>query len=184
MKGKHRPRIYTVGHSNRPFPEFLALLAAHGVTQIADVRTVPRSQHNPQFNESRLARMLPKHGIAYERIELLGGWRRAKPDSKNLGWKNTSFRGYADYMATPEFKKGLAELERLARKQPTAVMCAEAVPWRCHRSLIADALLVGGWEVHDLMSATNAPKHKRTPFLRVRSGELTYPRADGMKPLL
>ncbi len=170
-----RPDIYTIGHSNRSLREFVALLTAHGIGQIIDVRTVPRSRHNPQFNEKRLALSLKKHNIRYVRLESLGGFRHAKKDSKNTGWRNLSFRGFADYMATEEFNEGLATLESLARKRRSAVMCAEALPWRCHRSLIADALTKRRWDVFTIMSPSNAPKHKLTPFLKVKNGVLTYP---------
>lgn len=170
-----RPVIYTIGHSNRPFAEFTALLSAHGVAQVADVRTVPKSRHNPQFNEARLGSSLKKRNIRYERLERLGGFRHAKKDSKNTGWHNLSFRGYADYMATDDFSRGLAALEALARTRPTALMCAEALPWRCHRSLIADALVKRGWDVLDIMSPSSASAHRLTPFLRMRRGVLTYP---------
>ena len=172
------PLIYTAGHSNRPIDEFLRLLTAHGVKMIADVRTVPASRYNPQFGQASLAKSLAQASIGYERIGALGGWRRASKTSTNLGWKNISFRGYADYMATLEFAEGLATLKRMALQRPTAVMCAEALPWRCHRSLIADALIVDGWDVRDLMTETSAPRHKRTPFLQVQNGVLTYPREN------
>jgi uncharacterized protein (DUF488 family) len=172
---KEKPVIYTVGHSNHSFTEFAELLEAHGVRLVADVRTVPKSRHNPQFNEARLARALEKRGIRYKRLEGLGGFRHAKKDSKNVGWHNASFRGYADYMAMDGFAEGLAALEALAEKRPTAVMCAEAVPWRCHRSLIADALTKRGWVALDIMTKAPAKKHRLTPFLKVRRGVLTYP---------
>ncbi|HUY62377.1 MAG TPA: DUF488 domain-containing protein [Candidatus Paceibacterota bacterium] len=178
-KSANALRVYTIGHSNRPLADFLALLDAHGIRQVADVRTVPKSRHNPQFNAENLRRALEKRGVGYARIEALGGFRHAKKDSKNLGWRNLSFRGYADYMATPGFSGGLEELERIARKRPTAVMCAEAVPWRCHRSLIADALAKRKWSVLDIMTPASAPKHRLTPFLKVRCGVLTYPGARG-----
>jgi uncharacterized protein (DUF488 family) len=154
-------RIFTIGHSTRPIGEFVALLRAHGVRLVADVRTVPRSRHNPQFDQAALKDSLRR--------------RRTRNDSPNTGWRNASFRGYADHMQTPEFADGLEELEALARKRTAAVMCAEAVPWCCHRSLIADALLVGGWKVADIQSETRAIPHKRMPFLRVRNGALSYP---------
>jgi len=170
-----KPIVYTVGHSNRTAKEFIDLLKLNGVKQIIDVRTVPKSRHNPQFNEKRLANALAKQGIAYERFEDLGGFRHAKKDSKNMGWRNVSFRGYADYMATPEFAAGLERLEKAAHKKVTAFMCAEAVPWRCHRSLIADALTKHGWEVLDITGTSKPSKHRLTPFLKVRKGILTYP---------
>ena len=139
--------VLTVGHSTRPIDEFLALLVAHGVTQLVDVRTVPRSRHNPQFNGDALAASLEGAGIGYVHAPGLGGFRRAAPDSPNAGWRNLSFRGYADYMQSPEFAENLFGLIELARRDRVALMCAEAVPWRCHRSLIADAL-AGPWRRH------------------------------------
>jgi uncharacterized protein (DUF488 family) len=176
--------IYTIGHSNRPLDAFLGLLLAHGIRAVADVRTVPKSRHNPQFGGESLARSLEGEGIAYFRIEALGGFRKARPDSRNLGWRNASFRGYADYMETEGFAAGLAELERIAGAGVTAFMCAEAVPWRCHRSLIADALLVRGWDVRDILDEKPAKQHRPTPFLEVEGGELRYPPLDGTAPLL
>lgn len=177
-----KPFIFTIGHSTHAFAEFADLLEAYGVTELVDVRSVPRSRHTPQFNETTLAKSLGKHGIRYHHIADLGGLRHAKNDSKNTGWRNASFRGYADYMGTPEFRRGLGELEKIARERITAIMCAEAVPWRCHRSMIADALIVDGWKVRDIMTKTNAPVRKKTPFLKVRKGQLTYPPLPG--PLL
>ncbi len=170
-----KPLIFTIGHSTRTFAEFVELLRAHEVEEVVDVRSIPRSRHNPQFNEDTLGQSLPHEHIRYAHLEKLGGLRHTKKDSINLGWRNASFRGYADYMATPEFTEGLEELMKIARPQKTAIMCAEAVPWRCHRSLIADALSKQGWSVLDIMSPTSATKHRLTPFLKVRKGQLTYP---------
>ena len=172
---KQRHVLYTIGHSNHPFGEFVELLTTHAIKEVVDVRTIPKSRHNPQFNEKRLAASLKKKGIRYRRIEALGGFRPVRKDSKNLGWHNLSFRGYADYMSTEEFAEGLTELETTAKKQRTAIMCAEALPWRCHRSLIADALTKQKWEVLDIMSRASASKHRLTPFLRVRGGKCIYP---------
>ena len=135
--------MLTIGHSNRPIEEFLAMLKAHGVELLVDVRTVPRSRHNPQFNRETLPQSLAEQGIQYEHMPGLGGLRHARKDSLNTGWKNSSFRGYADYMQTAEFLEELQRLEERDRGCRTAIMCAESVPWRCHRSLIADALTVG-----------------------------------------
>ena len=170
-----KPVIYTVGHSTHPIDEFVGLLKAHGIQAVADVRTIPRSRHNPQFNEDDLKASLRGARLRYKHFKKLGGLRHVKKDSINLGWRNASFRGYADYMATPEFDEGVEALLKLARKKPTALMCAEAVPWRCHRSLIADALIKRGWLVRDIMSRTSAPKHKLTPFLKIKKGQLIYP---------
>jgi uncharacterized protein (DUF488 family) len=167
--------VLTVGHSTHPIGEFIGLLRAHGVTRVADVRTVPRSAHNPQFNKTSLPRSLKKAGIGYLHMPGLGGLRHARRDSLNSGWRNASFRGYADYMQTPEFEKNLEELILLAREDRLALMCAEAVPWRCHRSLIADALLVRGIQAEDIMSPTRASAHKLTPFAKVEGTAITYP---------
>src|SRR5579872_4786342 len=145
------PKILTVGHSTRSIEDFIALLKSHGVTWVADVRTVPKSRHNPQFSKDLLAKSLLNAGLSYVHMPTLGGLRHAKADSKNLGWRNASFRGFADYMLTPQFERGLKDLIALARKETVAIMCAEAVPWRCHRSLIADALLAREFDVDDIM---------------------------------
>ncbi len=167
--------IFTVGHSTQPIDEFIALLQAHGVKEVVDVRTIPMSRHNPQFNEATLKEALKSARIRYKHLKKLGGLRHAKKDSTNLGWHNASFRGFADYMATPEFSEGLEALTNIANTRATALMCAEAVPWRCHRSLIADALTKKGWNVQDIMSRTSAKKHRLTSFLKVKKGQLTYP---------
>src|SRR5258707_9207086 len=140
----HPADILTIGHSNKPFDEFLGLLLAHRVTLVVDVRTMPGSRHNPQFNRESLSRTLPEAGISYLHLPGLGGRRRKQKDSPNSGWKNASFQGYADYMLTPEFEQSLEELIRRARGERAVLMCAEAVPWRCHRSRIADALTWAG----------------------------------------
>ena len=168
--------LYTIGHSTRTTRQLVDLLRAHGVEQVVDVRTIPKSRHNPQFNRPALSRALHAVKIGYRYVKTLGGLRHARPDSVNLGWRNASFRGYADYMQTEDFAAGLASLERLAAQRPTAIMCAEALPWRCHRSLIADALTVARWRVLHIQSRKTARPHKRTPFLTVRSGRLVYPR--------
>ena len=142
---------------------------------MVDVRTVPRSRHNPQFNKASLPRALKKAGLGYVHLPGLGGLRHAKRDSLNVGWRNASFRGYADYMQTPEFEQSLEELIRLANQERIALMCAEAVPWRCHRSLIADALLVRGIRAEDIMSPTRRQVHTLTPFAKVRGTTITYP---------
>lgn len=169
------PIVLTIGHSTRTLAEFIRLLQAHAVTCVVDVRTVPRSRHNPQFNKASLPLALKKAGLGYVHLPGLGGLRHAKPDSLNMGWRNTSFRGYADYMQTPEFEQGLEELIRLANKERVALMCAEALPWRCHRSLIADALLVHGIGTEDIMSPTRRQIHTLTPFAKVHGATVTYP---------
>lgn len=169
------PLILTIGHSNRSIEDFLALLKAHGVQRLVDVRTIPRSRHNPQFNRDALPQTLRRARIAYTHLKKLGGLRRANADSVNTGWNNSSFRGFADYMQTPEFAVGLARLEELAQTKRCAIMCAEAVPWRCHRSLLADALTVRGHAVEHIMTPTRRNLHKLTPFARVRGKKITYP---------
>jgi hypothetical protein len=170
-----KPTIFTVGHSTRPLEDFIKLLKAHGVQRVIDIRSIPRSRHNPQFNREALGPSLRKARIAYVHLKKLGGLRHAKAESKNLGWHNASFRGFADYMQTPEFAEGLERALKLASTKPSALMCAEAVPWRCHRSLVADALLVRGVPVEDIMTASRTEPHTLTPFARVRGKQITYP---------
>ncbi len=167
--------IYTIGHSTHTIEQFRELLKAHGIEELVDVRTIPRSRHNPQFGREELAASLQQAGIAYTHLGKLGGLRHASKDSVNLGWQNTSFRGFADYMATPEFTLGLDELKALAEQKTVAIMCAEAVPWRCHRSLISDALTILGWKVLHIQSRKTANLHKLTPFLKVQDGKIRYP---------
>lgn len=175
--------LWTVGHSTRPIEEFIALLKAHEIQLLVDVRTIPRSRHNPQFNTDALAKSLKKAGLAYEHMPQLGGLRKPKKDSINTGWRNASFRGYADYMQTDDFWNALNELMESAHKKRTALMCAEAVPWRCHRSMIADALLIRGWTVLDIMSDQQAGPHRLTTFAKVEHGHITYPpQADDRAP--
>ena len=151
------------------------MLAAHGIRQLVDVRTIPKSRRNPQFGQDQLAASLEQHGIRYVHLPGLGGLRHARKDSINTGWKNASFRGYADYMQTPAFAQGLAKLIELAGAAPTVILCAEAVPWRCHRSLIADALTARGIDVEHILSATSRKSHTYTPFARVDGEVVTYP---------
>jgi uncharacterized protein (DUF488 family) len=167
--------IYTIGHSTRSSEQFLGLLQAHNIEELVDVRTVPQSRHNPQFGKEELAAALQQAGIGYMHLGKLGGLRHSSKDSVNLGWQNSSFRGFADYMATPEFQQGLDELKAIAEKKRVVIMCAEAVPWRCHRSLIADALTTQGWQVLHIQSKKTASPHEPTPFLKVQDGKLTYP---------
>ena len=150
---------------------------SHGVTSLADVRTVPRSRHNPQFGGDALAQSLSVADIEYRPFPGLGGFRRASDDSPNAGWRNASFRGYADYMETPAFRAELDALIALARARTVAVMCAEAVPWRCHRSLIADALTVRGIRAEEIISETKTQLHRLTSFARVDGTTITYPPA-------
>ena len=193
LGGKRMPRaesssiVLTIGHSTRTLEEFIGLLQKHAVSRIVDVRTVPRSRHNPQFNKASLPGSLKKAGLSYVHLPGLGGLRHARRDSLNLGWHNASFRGYADYMQTPEFEKSLEELVQWAKQDRIALMCAEAVPWRCHRSLIADALLVRGIRTEDIMSPSRRQVHTLTPFAKVRGTTITYPieasRSTTKKPL-
>jgi uncharacterized protein (DUF488 family) len=168
------PLVLTVGHSTRPLDEFIELLQAHGVKRLVDVRTVPRSRHNPQFNRDTLPAALRVRRIYYTHLPGLGGLRRPRPDSPNTGWRNAGFRGYADYMQTPEFESALEQLLALAEKKQVAIMCAEAVPWRCHRSLIADALTVLGVPVEHITSRTQSRPHALMPLARVSGGRITY----------
>ncbi len=170
--------IYTIGHSTRSMEQFTALLRAHSVQAIADVRTVPRSRRVPQFNEESLERELRALGFGYVHMKELGGWRRPRPDSPNTGWRNKSFRGYADYMLTPEFDAAISRLVQLAKHERIAVMCAEAVPWMCHRQLIADALTVRGIEVRHIMDSDRVTPHTLTDLARVDDSRVTYPAAN------
>ena len=169
------PTIHTIGHSTRSLEELVEMLRAHGVAGIADVRRFAGSRRLPHFNADSLATALPQIGMVYVPCPLLGGRRRPDPDSTNTGWRNASFRAYADYMQSPPFIEGLDHLTDHARRTPLAMMCAEAVPWRCHRSLIADALIVRGWVVLDILSKSKANAHKLTPFAKVRGSAITYP---------
>lgn len=174
--------VLTLGHSTRTLAEFLHLLQAHGVTRLVDVRTIPRSRHNPQFNKDTLPAALRSAGLGYQHMAGLGGLRHARPDSPNQAWRNLSFRGFADYMQTPEFRENLQVLIDLARQERVALMCAEAVPWRCHRSLIADALVARGFEVEHIMSATHCQKHTLQPWAMVKKKRVTYPLDAGAAP--
>lgn len=165
----------TIGHSTRAWKDFLEILRAHGVRRVIDVRSIPRSKHNPQFNRETLRLKLRSARIGYVHLRKLGGLRHARRDSPNMGWRNASFRGFADYMQTSEFEAGLSRLLKLAAQKRCALMCAEAVPWRCHRSLIADALTVRGIRVEDIMSMKRSQVHSLTPFARVQGHRITYP---------
>ncbi len=169
--------IYTVGHSTRTLEAFVEVLASVEITRLVDIRSVPRSRRHPHFNEEALAAALPRYGINYLREARLGGFRRtAGTNSTNDGWDNASFRAYADYMQTEPFRAAIDDLLRTATRDRLALMCAEAVPWRCHRRLVADALTVRGIEVHDLIGAGRVQPHRLTPFARVDGPTLTYPR--------
>ncbi len=168
-------RLFTIGHSVRPLDDFVALLRAHGVTGLADVRTVPRSRRHPHFSKDSLETTLPAAAIVYRHFPELGGLRKPRRDSLNGGWRHAGFRGYADHMATPAFASAVDELMTFGLTHVVAVMCAEAKWWQCHRQLIADALVARGVEVRHIMSPRDAPAHELTPFGRVDRGQVTYP---------
>ena len=170
--------IYTIGHSTRPIEDFIGLLQHNGVQTLVDIRTVPKSRHNPQYWHDALATSLEDAGIAYRHLSGLGGLRKTSPDSINTAWRNMSFRGYADYMQTDEFRVALEELIAIAEQSTTAIMCSEAVPWGCHRSLVGDALLVRGIEVIDIMSETSNRPEKVTAWAHVDGTTVTYPGED------
>jgi uncharacterized protein (DUF488 family) len=171
--------LYSIGHSTRTLEELAGLLEARGVRKLADIRTIPKSRHVPQFNEGPLSAAFKLRGIDYLHLPDLGGLRKARKDSKNLAWKNKSFRGYADYMETAEFERGLERLLKEAEDGPLAFMCAEAVPWRCHRSLVSDALTALGHEVLEITGPGNPNPHKLTPFAKVADGKVAYPLDEG-----
>lgn len=168
-------RLWTIGHSTRSSEEFLLLLQSHDIQRLIDIRRYPGSRRYPHFHSAALANSLPGAGILYEEMPRLGGRRTARSDSPNDGWKNASFRGYADYMQTEEFDQALDELMAQGEHERTAIMCAEAVPWRCHRSLVADALVVRGWEVIHILGADQAKPHQLTTFAMLHDGRLIYP---------
>jgi uncharacterized protein (DUF488 family) len=167
--------IYTIGHSTRTLDEFIELLKTYGISVLVDVRTVPRSRHNPQFNKETLPTTLKPHSIRYIHMPEIGGLRHPKHDSINLAWKNSGFRGYADYMQTKEFTDNLLKLTALARENCLAIMCAEALPWRCHRSLISDALVVRHVKVLHIISKNSTITHELTEFAHVEGTKITYP---------
>lgn len=176
--------IWTIGHSTRTIEEFIALLDANGIRLIADVRLLPGSRRYPQFDQDALARLLGASGIGYEHLRELGGRRKMRPDSTNAAWRNASFRGYADYMETPEFEAGIARLLQLASAAgPPAVMCAEAVWWRCHRALVSDYLKVRGVEVRHILGPDKTELHPFTSAAEVVDGRLTYTLPQGSLPI-
>jgi uncharacterized protein (DUF488 family) len=182
VSGKSDLAVFTVGHSTRSLEEFVSLLKAYGVSMVVDVRTVPRSRHNPQFNKESLPDNLKAQGIKYIHMPELGGLRRPVADSVNLGWENKSFRGYADYMQTKEFAENLLHLVALIRENCLAVMCAEAVPWRCHRNLLSDALAARRISVKHILTETGCTNHELTPFAHVEGTKITYPLYVKEKP--
>jgi uncharacterized protein (DUF488 family) len=167
--------LYSIGHSTRTLEELAGLLEARGVRKLADIRTIPKSRHVPQFNEGPLSAALRLRGISYLHLSELGGLRKARKDSRNLAWKNKSFRGYADYMETAEFERGLERLLAEAEAGPLAFMCAEAVPWRCHRNLVSDALTARGHEVLEITGSGEPKPHKLAQFAMVTDGKVSYP---------
>ena len=167
--------LFTIGHSTRTLEEFIQLLKTYGVTLLVDVRTVPRSRHNPQFNKETLPASLKPEGVRYIHMPEIGGLRRPKRDSLNLAWRNMSFRGYADYMQTREFTDNLLKIIALARENCLALMCAEALPWRCHRSLISDALVLRHVKVQHIISATSTITHELNEMAQVEGTKITYP---------
>jgi len=167
--------IYTVGHSTRSLEDLVGLLRTYGVERLVDVRTIPRSRHNPQFNRDTLAKSLRNRRIGYRHMKELGGLRHARIDSPNTGWRNASFRGFADYMQSSEFAAALMKLVELAKEKTTAIMCAEAVPWRCHRSLIGDALIVRGIDVVDIYTPKSAKPHVISSLARPHGTQIIYP---------
>jgi len=175
--------VFTIGHSTRTIADFIRLLKAHLVQRVIDVRTFPRSRHSPQFNRDQLSPALHRARMHYTHMPGLGGLRRARRDSSNTAWRNASFRGYADYMQTVEFDDNLSRCIALARRERVVLMCAEAVPWRCHRSLIADALIVRGIEAMEITSGIRARPHALTQWARVKGTRVTYPAARAQTTL-
>jgi uncharacterized protein (DUF488 family) len=184
MPAHEPPTVLTIGHSTRPIEQFLEMLHAHDVRRLVDVRTVPGSRRNPQFGSEALAASLKAAGIEYVHTKALGGLRKPHPDSINMGWKNDSFRGYADYMQTAEFYAAIEQLIESAREERTAIMCAEAVPWRCHRSLVADALVARSFPVEHIMSDTRRDPHRLTVFAKRTGLRITYPAEQEQPDLL
>ncbi|HET9660193.1 MAG TPA: DUF488 domain-containing protein [Thermomicrobiales bacterium] len=175
-----KSEIFTIGHAALPIGDFIDLLHRHGIDLLVDIRRFPGSRHAPQFGEDLLRSELEAAGIGYVHLAALGGRRRAQPDSPNGAWRNASFRGYADYMETDEFRHGLGELEELARGHRVAIMCAESVWWRCHRSMVADAMKAAGWQVRHIMSDGSARPHSLTAPARIVDGKLTYHEAPSV----
>ncbi len=188
VRRKHAPSgskaetVYAIGHSTRSIGAFLSILRAHSIDVLVDIRTIPKSRHNPQFNSDSLKTSLGEAGIGYTHLRELGGLRRPLSDSPNMGWRNESFRGFADYMSTEGFAKGLDELVRLGERRNVAIMCAEGNPYRCHRSLVADALTAGGVRAIHISSRKPGRLHTLTPFAKVKGPKVTYPEdREGVK---
>ncbi|NLL11852.1 MAG: DUF488 domain-containing protein [Fibrobacter sp.] len=172
---KRSPIIKTIGHSTRTIDEFIHLLQLHEITLVVDVRSIPRSRHNPQFNKDNLSAYLKNVNIGYVHMMELGGLRHPSKNSPNTAWRNASFRGYADYMQTPQFQSAIEKLISMAHKDRITLMCAEVVPWRCHRSLIADALLIRGIPCEDVINEYHSRTHTLTSFAKVDGTQITYP---------
>jgi uncharacterized protein (DUF488 family) len=170
--------IYTVGHSTRNIEDFVDLLRKYQIEAVVDVRKIAKSRHNPQYSEAILRKSLEEHNIAYVRLEGLGGLRHTSKETINMAWKNLSFRAYADYMQTPQFADSIEQLINIAAEKQTVIMCAEAVPWRCHRSLIGDALLIRNITVDDIINEKSCRPHKLTPFAQVVGNTIIYPKAS------
>ena len=186
MKGqlsKQNNVVFTIGHSTRPVSELIEMIRAYGIKNVVDVRTIPKSRHNPQFNNDALKESLKAVEIGYLHTKGLGGLRHALKDSPNTGWRNASFRGFAGYMQTEEFKENLGKLIEKALRKTTVIICAEALPWRCHRSLIGYALLVSGIQVRHIMSSASSRSHTLTPWAKVNGGQVTYPPNAGNRKL-
>lgn len=175
-------KLWTIGHSTRSMSEFVDMLQAFEITHLVDVRSFPGSRKFPHFNTDHLEVVLPENAIQYTLLKKLGGRRKVTPGSKNTTWRNVSFQGYADYMETPEFKEGLADLKTMALKQRTAIMCSEAVWWRCHRSMVSDALKAQGWEVMHIMALGKAQEHPYTQPAKIVDGELSYKSESAKEP--
>ena len=167
--------ILTIGHSTRTLDDFIGILRAHGVVRVVDIRTIPRSKHNPQFNQETLSGRLKESAIDYVLMKQLGGLRHPKADSPNTGWKNSSFRGFADYMQTEEFTKGVDQLIGLAQNGQACIMCAEILPWRCHRWLISDALSIRGVHVEHIMTTKTRTTHSLTKWASIEGTQISYP---------
>jgi len=181
-KPKKPPIIFSVGHSTHTLEEFIDIIKKFKIEKIIDIRTIPRSRHNPQFNKETLPQNLQAAGIGYLHLTGLGGLRQPKVDSPNKGWRIASFRGYADYMQTSDFEENLETPMQMAMKERLAIMCAESLPWRCHRSLISDALLVRGFEIEHIMNKGKTLKHTLTPWIKIEGTKITYPLTTGNKP--
>lgn len=173
--------LFTIGHSARSIEEFIELLKQHQIKHLVDVRTIPKSRHNPQYAQGNLEKSLALEGVTYTYLASLGGLRPAIKESNNRAWRNASFRNYADYMQTDEFADGLEELIKCLKTDVVAIMCAEAVPWRCHRSLVADALVVRGVKVYEIISATSTRVHALTSFAVVEGETVTYPETESSR---